>query len=440
MKLDKLFLGLLLWLIPFALSGQRYISGCVSDAETGETIPGASVFIANTTEGTTTDIDGNYRLEIQGVGNYQLVISHVGYKPVFRNIEHGKDSYETDVALETRQLDEVVVVANVKFRSRDIDLFWRTILGKSPSKKTIYATNPEAAYFYYNSETRILKVTCHTPLQIVNNETGYQIKYVLNYFTHDYNYDISSWEGQCMYSEFEPENYRQKNIWEENREKVYRVSITKFVKSLYNSALSTDGFLLTYLGNSPSMNEPIRKLSLPNANNLLSIDSINHCKIFHLPTDSIVALICFGKQVTGTDLGNVRFAQNGKTKWATLGFYRNLISIPGEPVRIYPDGTFENTLDLTPTFHSNSLTGLDMALPLEYNPDFAHGTTNVNVITGTAHSEDTLSGANFRFASALDNVAKRFGKQLSIFPQEKTYLHTDKPYYISGYCSHLIAE
>jgi hypothetical protein len=44
MKCRILFFGFL-WIIPFTLSGQRYINGCVTDAETGEPIPGVSVFI-----------------------------------------------------------------------------------------------------------------------------------------------------------------------------------------------------------------------------------------------------------------------------------------------------------------------------------------------------------------------------------------------------------
>ena len=33
---------------------------------------------------------------------------------------------------------------------------------------------------------------------------------------------------------------------------------------------------------------------------------------------------------------------------------------------------------------------------------------------------------------ALDNVVSNISNQLSVFPQEKIYLHTDKPYYITG--------
>ena len=170
----------MLLLIPYTLFGQRTISGRVIDAEDKEPIAGASVFISNTTEGIATDRDGYYRLRIPGEGAYQLTISHVGYQSVFKDIEPGRTSIKFDVALNTIELDELNVATRVRFRKGDINLFWSRILGKSPSRRTIQATNPELVYYYYNPDTRILRVTCREPLRIVNYETGYVIQYVLN--------------------------------------------------------------------------------------------------------------------------------------------------------------------------------------------------------------------------------------------------------------------
>jgi len=63
----NLFCFFLLWLIPITLSAQRTISGRITDADDNEPIPGAAVFIANTTAGTATDADGKYSLQIPGV-------------------------------------------------------------------------------------------------------------------------------------------------------------------------------------------------------------------------------------------------------------------------------------------------------------------------------------------------------------------------------------
>ena len=72
-----LFLSFLLWINPFTTSGQRYISGRITDAENKEPLPNASVFITNTTVGTTTDALGRYQLRIPGEGSYKLMVSYV---------------------------------------------------------------------------------------------------------------------------------------------------------------------------------------------------------------------------------------------------------------------------------------------------------------------------------------------------------------------------
>jgi len=197
----------------------RYISGRITDAEDNEPVPGAAVFFDNTTVGITTDANGQYRLKIPGEGSCRLTVSHVGYQSVFIDIEPGKTVMKFDAALQSFELDEVTVAQKIRFRQMDINLFWKTILGKNPSRRTIQATNPEAVYYYYNPETRILKVTCREPLQIVNYETGYRIHYVLNYFTHDYKIDITNWEYQSVFTELEPQNSRQKDNWEKTGRK-----------------------------------------------------------------------------------------------------------------------------------------------------------------------------------------------------------------------------
>jgi len=416
----KIFFVFLLCLVPLALSAQRYISGRITDAEDGVPIPGAAVFIANTTAGTTTDADGNYRLKIPGEGSYRLAVSFVGYQPVFRDIEPGKVSMALDVAMNPYEMEEVTISKTVRFRKRDIDLFWSTLLGRLPSSQTIYAINPEAVYFFYDSRTRILKVSCRVPLQIINNEIGYHIQFVLDYFTHNYNSEITSWEGECMFKELEPENYRQKLSWEKNRKKAYQSSLVCFVKSLYHNSLTKNGFLLTYIGIEDLWGK--RSVIAENPKKFLSIDSINDCKTLYIPPGAgDILLVCFGHEIIQSNLSIVGFAQRGRVKWYKVGLFRNAIRTPGDLVYIFSDGTYKNPIQLSPYQSSKSLMGLDMTLPTEYIPNIQKGTTFSDT------EADAFSGVN-----TIDVAAKRFEMQLSVFPQEKVHLHTDKPYYISG--------
>lgn len=414
--LRQLFLGLLVvWILPFALSGQRYISGHITDAESGEPVSGASVFMAGTNVGAASDVDGFYRLTIPVEGSYRLVISHVGYQPVINDIESGDTSVVFDATLNANELDEVSVSARVRFRSRDINLFWSTILGKRPSKKTIYAVNPETVYYYYNAETRILKVTCRKPLEIINNETGYRVQVVLENFTHNYHTNISSWKTQTMFSELEPENDRQKTVWENNRKKVYNVSLANFIIALYHNTWMEKGYLLTYL-TKKDLPDSLTKNNYLNPDVFLSTPSHDGGKMLSIPSflENLI-LVCFGRPITKNDLDDVDWAQNGLMDWTKMGLLQNMFQT-SDTIRIFPNGTYKGQLKFNALL-SNSLVGVSMNLPTGYTPQID------SEVMPLATATDSI---------AEDLLTDRFVRQLSLFPQEKIFLHTDKPYYISG--------
>ena len=104
--------GLLLILV-FLLSGQslfaqsRQVTGVVKDPA-GETIIGASVLEKGTTNGTITDFDGNFSLNVTG-DKAVLIISYVGYQTQEISVA-GKKSLVVTLAEDTETLEEVVVV------------------------------------------------------------------------------------------------------------------------------------------------------------------------------------------------------------------------------------------------------------------------------------------------------------------------------------------
>ena len=65
-------------LFSFGASAQRTITGTLTDAKSGETLIGANVLVKGTGAGTTTDIDGNYSLEVPA-GYDVLTFSYTGF-------------------------------------------------------------------------------------------------------------------------------------------------------------------------------------------------------------------------------------------------------------------------------------------------------------------------------------------------------------------------
>ncbi len=69
---------LLMLLFVVGAYAQQTITGKVTSAANGETLPAATVKITGTTSGTLTDIDGNYSIKVSS-GNDVLEVSYVGY-------------------------------------------------------------------------------------------------------------------------------------------------------------------------------------------------------------------------------------------------------------------------------------------------------------------------------------------------------------------------
>ncbi len=125
MKLKVLLSVLTLSLITISAQAQYgKIRGVVTDAETGETIIGASVLIEGTTKGAATNIDGEYIILAVTPGSVSLRISYIGYNTtVIEDVRINIDlTTQIDVQLspETVEGEEVVVVAQRELVRKDV--------------------------------------------------------------------------------------------------------------------------------------------------------------------------------------------------------------------------------------------------------------------------------------------------------------------------------
>ncbi|NCD13835.1 MAG: SusC/RagA family TonB-linked outer membrane protein [Bacteroidia bacterium] len=85
---------------------KKQVSGNVTDA-TGESIIGANIVEVGTTNGTVTDIDGNFSLLVEN--NATLKITYIGYLEQVINTS-GRNSFRIILQEDTKALDELVVI------------------------------------------------------------------------------------------------------------------------------------------------------------------------------------------------------------------------------------------------------------------------------------------------------------------------------------------
>src|SRR5699024_12571369 len=94
------------------------VSGTVTDAETGNTLPGVNVIIKGTTTGTSTDTEGAYELTVPSLQD-TLVFSFIGYQTKEVPI-NGRTSLDVTLQPRAIQGEEMVVVGYGTQRREDV--------------------------------------------------------------------------------------------------------------------------------------------------------------------------------------------------------------------------------------------------------------------------------------------------------------------------------
>ena len=114
------------------LQAQRTISGKVTDATTGEPLIGATVLVQDFAEGSSTNVDGSYSLELPE-GATVLVFSYVGY--LTQDITVGAENVINVTLSEGISVNEVVVDAlGIEREEKSLGYSAQTLDGKAVSE------------------------------------------------------------------------------------------------------------------------------------------------------------------------------------------------------------------------------------------------------------------------------------------------------------------
>lgn len=220
------------------------LSGTVVDDVTGEPIPGAHVFIANSMKGAVTDADGRYRLLQVPVGAHRIYVSIIGYEPAFRDVLlRGPEPQTFDFRLKERvvELDEVTVtgVEDPRWRER-LEKFTRLFIGETPNAAETKILNPEVLDF--DEKAGRFRAWASEPLQIENRALGYRITYFLKDF--EATPTRTKYNGEPLFEELQPDGPDQQAMWTARRRAAYMGSFRHFIVSAINGRLEEEGFHL----------------------------------------------------------------------------------------------------------------------------------------------------------------------------------------------------
>ncbi|WP_276504370.1 carboxypeptidase-like regulatory domain-containing protein [Terrimonas pollutisoli] len=245
----RLILFFLVSLFSTLAYGQFTVVGKIVDAESKEPLNGASVYCQNTTIGTTTNKQGEFSLQLKS-GGYELIISYTGYQTKQIRISHADSKIpDIEMAKEEKSLGEVIIKTSNEVKdgwTKYGGFFMDHFIGTTPNAAKTSLLNPEVLKFYLLKKSNKLRVLATEPLQIENKALGYNLRYQLDSFIYNYNNNINSYRGFCLYTEMEGDDSLKK-VWTANREKAYAGSKLHFMRSYYDSALLEEGFTIDLL-------------------------------------------------------------------------------------------------------------------------------------------------------------------------------------------------
>jgi hypothetical protein len=257
--MKKLLTTILIYFSITTIYAQKRIFGKVVDTNKNPLI-GASVYLNNTSVGTTTDENGEfYLLANEG---YDLVASYLGYYSSKLTLDSKNISNYITFKLSSKVdvLDEVVIKKKKRIsrnkRAKYLRMFKQEFIGKTNLSKSCSILNEEVLEFDYDPFTSTLEVYASKPLIIKNAGLGYLITYDLVHF------QLDSKEVTFLgYTKYEPlkGSQRKKNRWEEKRLKAYYGSKMHFLRTINYGNLKTQGFVMDLFERIYNPNRPAQE-------------------------------------------------------------------------------------------------------------------------------------------------------------------------------------
>lgn len=225
-----LFLFICCVFIQFA-HAQISISGTVISDESGEPLSGASVYLNNTTIGTTTNAQGNFTLRVSTHGLYDVIVSFVSYEVIVHTITVADKDLRFVFRLNAKpqEMRSILIMSDER-RKRMMDLFRSQFLGITTPGLKSSIRNESEVYFSAGDGKRDVFAHADKPLEVINRELGYRIFFDLQDFYIDEETGRTYFAGFARYTELDSPVARR---YIKKRKEYYYGSTMHLFHSLY---------------------------------------------------------------------------------------------------------------------------------------------------------------------------------------------------------------
>jgi iron complex outermembrane receptor protein len=151
--LKNLFSAFIALLLPVLAAAQLSITGKITDQQTGEALPGATITLSNATVNAVSDVNGRYHIDNLKGGGYTLKVSFVGYQSTSKNITLNTDAVNNFALSRSTLFTEEVTVSTTRATEKSPTAFTNL------NKKDIEKNNSGRGFEYLLEQTPSTVVT-----------------------------------------------------------------------------------------------------------------------------------------------------------------------------------------------------------------------------------------------------------------------------------------
>ncbi|QEC57842.1 carboxypeptidase-like regulatory domain-containing protein [Flavisolibacter ginsenosidimutans] len=237
------FLVLLFFSWLTVAHAQTLLKGVVLDEEKHTPVPKASVFLSNTSIGTTANDEGGFALNVPA-GKFELVVSSVGYATYSQSINTNEVLGFITIKLTPKAPElETIIIEPYEKDGWEKWGKWFTdnFIGTTEYSRDCRIKNPEALKFRNSKKNNTLTAVAVAPLQIENKALGYRITYQLEDFRYNFKTRMLFYAGFPFFQNLQGSDHKQRQ-WEKAREDVYLGSMLQFMRALYRNKIVEEGF------------------------------------------------------------------------------------------------------------------------------------------------------------------------------------------------------
>ncbi len=247
------FLTFFCLLFFFTANAQKPLKGIVLDADKATPIPKASIFLNNTSIGTTAGDDGRFELLIPA-GRYELIVSSVGYTTGNQPISDADatDFLTIKLQLKAPEMEAVIIEPYEKDGWEKWGRFFLdNFIGTSDLAADCRILNKEVIRFRRSKKENRLTAHALEPLVIENKAIGYRLRYQMELFQYDFDDHYFLYIGYPFFTPMDGKEKKQKG-WQKKRSEIYLGSVMHFMRAVYRNRLPEEGFEVRHLKKIPN--------------------------------------------------------------------------------------------------------------------------------------------------------------------------------------------